>query len=63
MAEEETEIEVEVGIVAESIVYIDGDGSRTCLSDAGFQSGSNNTSLLPPIKLIPQPPACMWLMI
>lgn len=31
----------------------------TCLSLAGFQSGSNKTSRFPPIKLRPQPPALL----
>jgi len=31
----------------------------TCLSLAGFQSGSNKTSRLAPIKFNPQPPALL----
>ena len=31
--------------------------AAACLSFAGFQSGSNSTSRLPPIRFNPQPPA------
>lgn len=34
-------------------------GQLTCLSLAGFQSGSKRTSLFPPTKLRPHPPALL----
>lgn len=34
-------------------------GQITCLSLAGFQSGSKRTSRFPPIKLRPHPPALL----
>eukprot|EP00953_Heterococcus_sp_UTEX-ZZ885_P040581 20732-Heterococcus_DN1.PRE.1 len=33
--------------------------AAACLSTAGFQSGSKSTSLFPPIRFSPQPPACV----